>query len=169
MGGLALSLAEVSSFRQQADAASAVNVVEEIGALMQERNMGTQEMVHQLSEYANAAVTPGAGGSFSNSLKVVVQDLETKIEKKITDGQAATQGKLNTLFQGLGTANVAANTAKKSAVNNDKSWFTCATDEQAKRQVAEHAEKSLLDYITAFKGSLLESKDLGPMIEVCEI
>ena len=33
----------------------------------------------------------------------------------------------------------------------------------------EHAEKSLLDYITAFKGSLLESKDLGPMIEVCEI
>jgi len=112
---------------------------------MQDRNMGTQEMVHQLYEYANAAVTPGVGGSFSNSLKAVVQDLETKIEKKITDGQAATQGKLNTLFQGLETANVAANTAKKSAVNNDKSWFTCAADEQAKRQVAEHAEKSLTD------------------------
>jgi len=145
VGSLALSLAEVSSFRQQADAASAVQVVEEIGALMQDRNMGTQEMVHQLYEYANAAVTPGVGGSFSNSLKVVVQDLETKIEKKITDGQAATQGKLNTLFQGLEAANVAANTAKKSAVNNDKSWFTCAADEQAKRQVAEHAEKSLTD------------------------
>jgi hypothetical protein len=30
----------------------------------------------------------------------------------------------------------------------------------------EHAEKSLLEYITTFKGSLLESKDLRGLIEV---
>ena len=30
----------------------------------------------------------------------------------------------------------------------------------------EHAEKSLLDYITTFKGSLLDSKDLSSLIEV---
>merc|ERR1719384_246570 len=111
VGGLALSLAEVSSLRQKADAASAVHVVEEIGALLQERNMGTQELVNQLSQYASAAVTPGAGGTFADSLKVVVQDLEAKIEKKITEGQAATQGKLDTLFQSLNNANSATNTA----------------------------------------------------------
>jgi hypothetical protein len=144
-GSLALSLAEVSSVRQQSDVASAVHVVEAIGGLLQENNMGTQGLVHQLSEYARAAVTPGVGGSFSNSLKVVVNELETKIEKKITVGQAATQGKLDSLFQGLASANAAVNTAKKIAVNNDKSWFTCATDEQGKRQVAEHAEQSLAD------------------------
>jgi hypothetical protein len=145
VGSLALSLAEVDSARHKADATSAIHVVEKIGELLQERNMGTEELVNQLSEYASAAVTPGADGSFATSLKAVAQDLEGKIEKSITDGQTATQGKLNSLFQSLEAANIAAATAKKSAVDNDKSWFNCAADEQAKRQVAEHAEKSLAD------------------------
>jgi len=143
VGSLALSLAAVRSARQGADVASAVHVVEEIGELLQGRNLGTDELVNKLSEYASAAMTPGAEGSFAKSLNVLVQDLETKIEKKITDGQAATQGKLDTLFQSLEGSNTAANTAKQSAVATDKQWFNCASHEQAARQDAEHAAKVL--------------------------
>jgi len=145
VGSLALTVAEVSSFRQGTDASNAVRVVEQIGELLQERSMGTETLVHQLSEYASAAITPGAGGTFATSLKTVVQDLEAKIEKKIKDGQDATQGKLDSLFQSLENANTATNTAKTTAVSSDKSWFTCVADEQSKRQVAEHAEQSLTD------------------------
>lgn len=143
VGGLALSLAEVASVRQRVDTASAVSAVEAIAALLQERNMGTEELLHQLSGYA--AVTPGTEGSFVKSLKTLAQGIEANVEKKITDGQAATQGKLDSHFQSLEAANTATNTAKKTAVDSDKSWFECAADEQAKRQSAEASEQSLTD------------------------
>jgi len=143
VGSLALSLVEVGSVRQRVDTASAVGAVEAIGALLQERNMGTEALMHQFSEYAGVAVTPGAEGSFVKSLKAMVQDIETQVEKKITDGQAATQGKLDTLFKSLGDANIATNSAKKTAADNDKSWFECVADEHTKRQAAEAAEQSL--------------------------
>jgi hypothetical protein len=142
-GSLALTLAEVGSVRQRVDTVSAVNAVETIGALLQERNMGTEEMMHKLSEYASAAATPGAADSFAKSLKALVQDIETQVEKKITDGQAATQGKVDTLFKSLEDANTATTSAKKTATDNDKSWFECVDDEQTKRQAADAAEQSL--------------------------
>jgi hypothetical protein len=145
VSGLALSLAEVGSVRQRIEAASAVNAVETIGALLQERNMGTEELLHQLSGFAHSAVTPGAEGDFGNSLKVVEQKIETQIEQNIKDSQTATQAKLDSLFTGFEAANTAANTAKKTAVDTDKSWFECAADEQAKRQASESAEQSLTD------------------------
>jgi len=143
VGGLALSLAEVASVRQRVDTASAVNAVEAIGALLQERNMGTEELLHQLSGYAG--VTPGTEGSFVKSLKTLAQDIEAQVEKKITDGQAATQGKLDSHFQSLEATNTATDTAKTTAVHSDKSWFECAAEEQAKRQSAEASEQSLTD------------------------
>lgn len=142
VGGLAWSLAEVGSVRQRVDT-SAVTAVEAIGALLQERNMGTEELLQQLSGYASAAVTPGAEGSYVKSLKAVSQDITTQVEKKITDGQAATQTKLDSLFANLGAANTAANDAKTTAAANDKSWFECAAVEKTKRQDAEAAEQSL--------------------------
>jgi len=139
VGSLTLSLGEVSSVRQNINTASAAHAVQSIGELLQERNIESEEVMHQL------AVTPGAATSFGNSLKVVAQNIETQIEKKITDGQAATQGKLDSLFEGLKAANIAANTGKTTASGKDKSWFECVADEQAKRQAAEAADKSLTD------------------------
>jgi len=142
VGSLALSLGEVISVRQRVETGSAAHAVQAISALLQERNMGHEELLHQISEYATAAVTPGAADSYGKSFKVVANDIETQIEKKITEGQAATQGKLESRFKAVQDANAAANSAKTTAVSNDKSWFECAVDEQAKRQAAEAAEKS---------------------------
>jgi len=107
--------------------------------------MGNDALLHQISDYASAAVTPGTSGSFGKSLKAVANDIETQIEKKIKEGQAATQGKLESLFKGLQDANTAVDTAKTAAVSSDKTWFECAADEQAKRQDAEAADKGLTD------------------------
>ena len=59
-----------------------------------------------------------------------VSDFETQIEKKVTEGQVATQGKLESHFKAVQDANAAASSAKTIAVSNDKSWFECASDEQ---------------------------------------
>ena len=66
----------------------------------------------------------------ANSVKAMVNDIETQIEKKTTEGQVATQGKLESHFQAMQDANAAASSAKTIAVSNDKSWFECASDEQ---------------------------------------
>ena len=145
VGSLALSLGEVVSVRQKVETSSAVHAVQAISALLQERSMGNDALLHQISDYASAAVTPGTSGSFGNSLKVVANDIETQIEKKIKEGQAATQGKLESLFKGLQDANTAVDTAKTAAVSSDKTWFECAADEQAKRQAAEASDKGLTD------------------------
>ena len=79
--------------------------------------------------------SPGAEGSYVKSLKTGAQDLTNQVEKKITDGQAATQGKLDSLFKSLNDANSAANTAEKTASDFDKSWLGCAAAEWAMRQV----------------------------------
>ena len=141
VGSLALSLGEVVSVRQQLEALSTVHAVRAISALLQERNMGNDALLHQISDFASAAVTPGAADSFGNSLKVVASDIETQIEKKIKEAQAATQGKIESLFKGLQDANTAVDTAKTAAVSSDKTWFECAADEQA----AEAADKGLTD------------------------
>ena len=68
-------------------------------------------------------MTPGAADSFGNSLKVVASDIETQIEKKIKEAQAATQGKIESLFKGLQDANTAVDTAQAAAVSSDKTWL----------------------------------------------
>jgi len=50
---------------------------------------------------------------------------------------------LDTLFEGLRTGNTAASDAKTTADSSVQAWFECVADEQAKRQAAEAAEKSL--------------------------
>jgi len=145
VGSLALSLGDVVSVRQRVETSSAAHAVQAISALLQERNMGTEELLHQISEYASVAVTPGAADSFGNSLKVVANDIETQIEKKVTEGQAATQGKLDSLWKGLQDANNAADTAKTTAISKDKTWLECVDDEQKKRRAAEDADKSATD------------------------
>jgi len=144
-GGLVLSLARVMSVRQRitSDSGSAAHVVETIGELLQQREMGSQELLNQISQYAGAAVTPGAGEKYMASLKAVVGNIESKLETQVKEGQKATQVKLNVLFKGLEDANAAVNTAKTSADSDDKAWFKCAADEQKQRQAAEGAEKSL--------------------------
>jgi len=112
-----------------------------IGALLKQSNMGTEQMLDQISAYANVAVTPGAANSYKTNLKAVVQSIESETEKSIKEGQAATQTKLDTLFEGLTTGNTAASDAKTTADSSVQAWFECVADEQAKRQAAEAAEK----------------------------
>ena len=107
--------------------------------------MENDALLHQISDYASAAVTPGTSGSFGNSLKVVENDFETQIEKKIKEGQAATQTKLESLFKGLQDADTAVDSAKTAAMSRDKTWLECAADEQAKRQAGEASDKGLTD------------------------
>merc|ERR1719429_267515 len=125
VGSLALSLGEVASVRQRVDTAGAAHVVQAISALLQERSMGSEELLHQISEYASVAVTPGAADSFGGSLNTLKNSIEAQIEKKITEGQAATQAKLDSLFQSLQDTNTGATDAKTVATGNDKSWFEC--------------------------------------------
>jgi len=140
IGSVATSLAHVWAVRQKTSTEqSAAQVVDTIGALLQQRNLGTEQLRNQISGYASAAVTPGAANEFDTSLKAVVQSLETQTEQMIKDGQTATQTKLDTLFEGLEAANTAANDAKQTADADDKAWFECAADEKAKRQSAETA------------------------------
>ena len=73
VGSLALSLREVVSVRQKVETSSAVHAVQAISALLKERSMGNDALLHQISDYASAAVTPGTSGSFGNSLKVVAK------------------------------------------------------------------------------------------------
>jgi len=107
--------------------------------------MGSEELLHQISEYASVAVTPGAADSFGSSLNTLKNSIEAQIEKKIKDGQAATQAKLDSLFQSLQDTNTGATDAKTVATGNDKSWFECVVSEQAKRQEAESADKAFSD------------------------
>merc|ERR1740123_240541 len=138
VGSLALTLGDVVAVRQRVETSSAANAVQAITTLLQERNMGTEELLHRISEYASSAVTPGAADSFGSSLKVVANDIEAQTTK-ITKGQAATRGKLDSLWKSLQAANTAASEAKTTATNIDGSWFNCVADEQTKRVAAEGA------------------------------
>ena len=86
---LALSLTEVGSVRQKVDT-SVATAVQVLGALLEERNLGTEELLQHLSGHASVAVTPGVEGSYVKSLKAVAQDFTNQVEKKIADSQAAT-------------------------------------------------------------------------------
>ena len=70
MGSLALSLGEVLSVRQRVVTGNAARAVQAISALLQERDMGHEELLHQISEYATAAVTPKNADSYGKSFKV---------------------------------------------------------------------------------------------------
>jgi len=144
VGSLALGVAQVGAFRHKATAENGVvQVVEDIGSLLQQQSLGTEQVLAQISQYAEEAVSPGAEDKYAASLKDVVSKIEFQIESKIVQAQTATRGKLDTLFKALSAANAAADAAKESADAADKTWFACAADEQAKKQAAEAAEKSL--------------------------
>merc|ERR1719410_533802 len=107
--------------------------------------METHQMIHDISQAADSSVTPGTEGAFVNSLKTVVQSIETKVEKKIKADQGVTQQRFDVLSQNLELDDKRATTAKRVADQDDELWFKCVAAEQSKRVDAESAEKKLAD------------------------
>lgn len=147
VGSLALSLARVWSVRQKmsTQSSSATTVVDAIAELLQQHGMETHQMIQDISETADSSVTPGAEGAFVNSLKTVVQSIETQVEKKIKHDQSVTQQKMDLLNHNLYNADKRTSAAKQAADQDDKAYFECVAAEQSKRADADSAEKSMTD------------------------
>jgi len=135
-----------SAVRQQLNtdgSSGAAQVIDRIGALLQTRGGAGDEVLNNLRSLALQKITPGATDSLNEALTKVIAQLETDVETKIKSWHLDTQRAIDAAVDALRGATTNAVDEKQTADGLDGAWYSCVTDEKAKRVAIEEAEEAL--------------------------
>jgi len=135
-----------SAVRQQLNtdgSSGAAQVMGRIGALLQTRGGAGDEVLNNLRSLALQKITPGATDSLNEALTKVIAELETEVETKIKSWHLDTQRAIDAAVDALRGATTNAVDEKQTADGLDGAWYSCVTDEKAKRVAIEEAEEAL--------------------------